>query len=265
MCTMLCILIAVVCVPAHYVVRSDCSVVCLCTTWCTLDALVLPCALVHALRLLRRLQVSYVKHSDCFCVCLRDVSYNVNALVFACVMCHALRLLWCLPVHYLLHSHCYCDGLCNTSCTMIALAFPCVIDALSRARWLLWCWHATWCTLMLSYWQMSHWMCSDCSCACLCYISCCGLCLLLSLPVWYFMHSDCSGVCLCITLCATVTLVCANVNNLYYTPIVMVLACRFLCSMIALLIACSFANIINTLCWLAYTLHTRWLLGCVHV
>ena len=189
----------------HYVVHSDCCCVCLRTTLCARIALVFACVLCGALWMPWCCLVHWFMHCNCFgvcmChttntltafVCLRDVLYNVSALVFACVMCHALRLLWCLPVHYLLHSHCYCDGLRNTSCTMIALAFPsCTLIALVLA------WIIT-CALKFNWWRHVQYVFH-------------ALWLLWCWHVQYLMHCDCSCVCLCDISCAMLALVFANV------------------------------------------------------
>ena len=56
-CALCCALWLLLCLPAHYVVHSGCSGVCICAVQCMLNALVLACVMFHARGLLWCLHV----------------------------------------------------------------------------------------------------------------------------------------------------------------------------------------------------------------
>ena len=235
-------------------------------------------------------------HYDCSGVCLCTIWYTLIAIVMACVIHHALWLLWRFPVrltHYLMHADCSGVGLYNNLCgriylvTACAICISCTLTALVLARAIL---HALRLLLCLPVYYLVHFKCSrtdqchiecapialvfvfvifhavdyDCSCLCPCDISCtltalvcacvlrCALWLFLCVCKCkqYVLHSNCSGVVMSF-LCFMVSLVCAcsfaNVIHMQRTPIALVLACILLCSMIALVHACSLCCTINLL------------------
>ena len=165
-----------------------------------------------------------------------------NALVLTNVTLNVLRMLLCLSLSYFM------------LWTMIALVSACVI---CHALWLLWCvpvYYVVRCGYSCVCKCKQYDLLSTCSgvvmSLCVLY-DCSSVCMLVCKCNQYVMHPDCSGVGMYFVVLYDCSRVCL-LTMLY--------------DQIALALACALHGALGMpLCWLAYTLHTRGLLWCLHV